>query len=100
MIEESLNAVYRERNQLVAALSKIFPSYLGRDEEEELGWRHMVYIELPTGQVSWHIPDAEIVEFFMHLAIRWEEDLWDGHTSDEKYRRLNALPDMRGLLDE
>lgn len=37
----------------------------------------VVFIELPTGQVSWHIPE--------------HGEPWDGHTTEEKYRRVDAL---------
>jgi len=36
----------------------------------------VVYLDLPTGQVSWHQP----------MYGRG----WDGHTTDEKYRRIDA----------
>jgi hypothetical protein len=36
----------------------------------------VVFIELPTGQVSWHIPA--------------HEPAWDGHTSEEKYERIRT----------
>lgn len=36
----------------------------------------MVYLELPTGQVSWHLP-AHGIGF-------------DGHSTAEKYRRVDA----------
>lgn len=34
----------------------------------------VVYIELPTGQVSWHMPN--------------ENDFWDGHSNMEKFQRI------------
>lgn len=34
-----------------------------------------VKIELPTGQVSWHMPEYP--------------EAWDGHTTEEKYKRIN-----------
>lgn len=37
----------------------------------------VVYIELPTGQVSWHVP--------VH------DRPWDGHTTEQKYRRIEAF---------
>lgn len=87
---------YRERNQLVATLSKLYPSCLGRHDENDVNWgkdwMNIVYIQLPTGQVSWHIKDTEM-EFFAHL----EQDLkikWDGHTTEQKYKRLNNLPEL------
>lgn len=42
----------------------------------------VAYIELPTGQVSWHMPQ--------HPAE------WDGHTTEEKYRRTTAFREASG----
>ena len=36
-----------------------------------------VYIELPTGQVSWHMPKHSCP--------------YDGHTTEEKFRRIQAF---------
>lgn len=41
----------------------------------------VVYIELPTGQVSWHMPQHPVS--------------WDGHDTAEKYRRCRAFVDSR-----
>ena len=35
----------------------------------------VAFIELPTGQVSWHLPQHEIP--------------WDGHTTEAKYERID-----------
>lgn len=37
----------------------------------------VVYIELPTGQVSWHVPEYARP--------------WDGHSTEEKYKRINEF---------
>lgn len=37
----------------------------------------VVYIELPTGQVSWHMPAHPVA--------------YDGHTTDEKYQRIQTF---------
>jgi len=87
-----VNAVYRERDQLVAALSKLFPSWLGPVDDAEPGWTGAIYIQLPTGQVSWHIPDEEAATLFAHVPADASRR-WDGHTTPEKYARLNALAD-------
>ena len=50
----------------------------------EAGWRcdpqepewPVVYLELPTGQVSWHLPQ--------------HPRAWDGHTTEQKYERCRA----------
>lgn len=98
---------YWERNQLVVALSKIYPSWLElhslEDETWEKDWRHIVFIEIPvhsgarfqdieyprTEQLSWHIHDSE-VKYFQHLELR-KGNSWDGHTTEEKYERLSNL---------
>ncbi|MEV4826439.1 hypothetical protein [Micromonospora sp. NPDC049274] len=40
----------------------------------------VVYLELPTGQVSWHLP--------AHPAG------WDGHSTTAKYARAQAFVDL------
>jgi hypothetical protein len=37
----------------------------------------VIMFELPTGQVSWHLPQHPMP--------------WDGHTTDEKYARIDAF---------
>ncbi len=88
----AMDVAYSERNQLVGALSKLFPASLERhpiDEEWEDDWRWIVFIDLPAGQVSWHIHDDEL-DLFDHLP-RSAGRLWDGHGTEEKYSRLAAL---------
>ncbi len=92
-----INAVYRERDQLVAALSKMFPAHRswheGSDWEDE--WREIICIHLPAGHVTWHIHQSEL-DLFEHLVPSPPYlNHWDGHDTAEKYRRLNALPELR-----
>jgi len=47
---------------------------------------NVLFIQLPTGQVSWHFHDSE-VEWFDWLPVR-PEKTWDGHTEAEKYQRV------------
>lgn len=85
-----MDAVYRERDQLVAFLSRCYPSFLAPSPDAEPGFRWIVFVESPEGQLSWHVADHEVDEFFAHLNKR-AAARWDGHTSEEKYRRLLAL---------
>ena len=39
-------------------------------------------------QVSWHIHDSER-EMFSHLEVK--DNNWDGHSTEEKYRRLSII---------
>lgn len=88
--EELRNDAYLERNQVVAALAKCFPSGIARTAIDGWSedWHGCVYIDLPTGQASWHYHDSHA-----HL-FAWMQPYagkWDGHTTEEKYRRLAAL---------
>ena len=87
-----INSVYRERDQVVAALSKVFPAHMAWHDEAgwEDDWRNIVCVHLPTGQVTWHIHESERWPFFSHLHM--QPNHWDGHSTKEKYDRLNALP--------
>ncbi len=80
-----IDAIYRERNQLVAALTKLFPAVRYFD-----GVWSAVYLELPTGQVSWHYAERD-ADLFRHLPMVTKSP-WDGHDTPTKYARLNALP--------
>lgn len=92
-LEKQKDGAYTERNALVAALSKVFPASLERhpdSEEWDDDWRWIVYIDLPTGQVSWHLHNSELSAFDHLLAFQGRS--WDGHTTEEKYLRLERLP--------
>lgn len=45
-----------------------------RHDPEEPEWP-LIFIELPTGQVSWHVPQ--------HI------NAWDNHSTEEKYIRVH-----------
>jgi hypothetical protein len=89
--EKAKNEAYTERNKLVCLLSKVFPAWLERhpvtDKDWEHDWRNIVFIQLPTGQASWHIHDSE-ARWFDHLKMDFSKNSWDGHTTEEKYRRV------------
>lgn len=92
-LEGQKDGAYRERDTLVAALSKVFPSSIERhpdaDVEWEDDWRTIIAVNLPTGQATWHIHDSER-EMFTHLRPD-PGFAWDGHTTEEKYERVRAL---------
>lgn len=110
-----LDAVYRERNLVVALAAKLALqgpmsfAWLGRDESAEEGWQNVVFISLADPfdgkpvQLSWHVPDRELDAFAFLPLVSGERDYhqvravtdfgtirlaWDGHTTEEKYRRL------------
>jgi hypothetical protein len=88
----SLNAVYTERNQLLSLVAKQaialgFAAGVQRDQVAEPGWQSVVFVDLPSGQCSWHIHDSEMQWFdFLDYYSR----PWDGHSTEEKYQRVLA----------
>jgi hypothetical protein len=88
--EAEKNNAYRERNLLIVVLAKLFPASIeldaiGTDPE----WKYVVIVDFPTGQASWHIHRDEI-NLFSFLPLNAGR-VWDGHTTDEKYRRIAEL---------
>lgn len=86
----NIDDVYLERNGVVSALSKCFPSGVAKTPIEgwDPEWHGCVYIDLPTGQASWHFHESQ-AHLFAHLPAYPGE--WDGHSTEEKYERLAAL---------
>ncbi len=81
---------YEERNRLVALLARIFPSGLAKTAIEGWSddWHNCVYIDLPTGQASWHIHDSHM---WMFEGLPPYTGEWDRHTTEEKYDRIDKL---------
>ena len=94
-MEMRKDAAYLERNQVVAALASLaldlgYRAGIARTAIEGWSddWHGCVYIDLPTGQVSWHYHDshAHLFDFLPHY-----DGEWDGHDTPEKYRRVLEL---------
>lgn len=89
---------YNDRNRVIAAFARlarclagptsIWRAGIGYDQvgDVENGWRHVVFIDTPNGQVSWHFHDDDL-ELFHDLPAYTGK--WDGHDTEEKYRRLD-----------
>lgn len=90
-VERHKDAAYLERNRLVALLARIFPSGIARTAIEGWSedWHGCVYIDLPTGQASWHFHDSQ-AHLFKGLPPYLGK--WDGHTTEEKYERVAKAP--------
>lgn len=100
------DAAYRERNRLVAALARVADAHdgpvsmwpepwragMGRHPEDDATWDRewmtIVFLDTPVGQLSWHVHDSELALF---EGIPPYEGTWDGHTTEEKYARLEKL---------
>ena len=95
-LREAKDQAYRERNLLVAFVTRVYPSHLMRhpaaDTPWEDDWRWIVCVHSPTGQMTWHIHDDD-VGLFEPLVMEGElPGHWDGHTTADKYERLACLP--------
>lgn len=94
LIEQKDNA-YKERNlcvALIAAYAQWFEHTVGikkhEGEDWEDGWRNVLFIDLPTGQVSWHLHDSEMPNF---PGIGAYQGTYDGHSTEEKYERVKKF---------
>jgi len=89
------DAAYTERNKLVVLLAHLF-RFKGRsagrgiDSEAEKGWQNVVLIDLPTGQVSFHIGDHDFEASGANQLPFFGAE-WDGHTNEQKWKRIEEL---------
>jgi hypothetical protein len=82
----TLEDAYFDRNQAVMAMAK-----LAMQQGYEVGLRYdpnepdwpVLMIDLPTGQVGWHLPKNEITGDWPVY-----EKNWDQHTLEEKRNRI------------
>lgn len=95
-LQAEKNAAYAERNQAVALLVRMalalgwkagVREHPTEDTLWDADWRTVVFVDLPTGQASWHFHDSE-----KHLLGGMPRYVghWDGHSTPEKYKRVNA----------
>lgn len=88
--ESTPDEAYLDRNLVVQVLARL---------SHELGYKvgikpdpewAILYVDLPTGQVSWHIPKKELMG---DLPIY--EGKWDGHDLETKRNRLKAYMEVK-----
>ncbi len=91
--QSTADEAYFDRNQVALAFGRL---------ALKLGWRvglgidpsepewPVLYVDTPAGQVSWHLPSAEVA------SANWPAypGAWDGHTVEEKRERLARLVAM------
>jgi hypothetical protein len=106
----AIDGAYAERNKCIAAIAHLARARgwsvgLGEHQDEpgkawDSEWRTVVFIDLPSGQVSWHIHDSQRPLFAglsVYAPARERGDdapQWDGHSTEEKYARLERLRDL------
>jgi hypothetical protein len=93
------NEAYRQRNHLVAALARLFPSGVKRTNIEgwDDDWHGCCFIDLPSGQISYHFHDSH-AHLFADLSSYTKE--WDGHDKETVHVRLAAIAKAEAELAE
>lgn len=85
--------IYEERDLLIRALSKVYPSHLTRNSGRKGGaGKAVVCIHTPNnGQLAWTLlgGDEQATAQFRHLE--WTDNDWNGDTADERKQRLAGL---------
>lgn len=89
-LDEQKNIAYRERNRCVALIAQMavqlgLPVGLSDAHEPEEGFVKVLMLDLPSGQVSWHIPNDELHYF---EGLPEYDKPWDKHTTERKYFRV------------
>lgn len=87
--QNAKNTAYRQRNEAALGMARMAMA-LGMpvgvlEDKTRAGFPYLLYIDLPTGQVSWHFMamDRDLLSPFQ----KYERE-WDGHDDDERSRRL------------
>ncbi|WP_066360291.1 WDGH domain-containing protein [Herbidospora mongoliensis] len=86
------NPIYRERAHLIAHLATVYPAVIVLGSDRENPTWPVIFVDTPQGQLSWHL-SGDDMDLFKHVRITTGEHApaWDGHTTPEKYERLDAL---------
>lgn len=88
--QSAANEAYFDRNQLALAFARLAQERCWRVgigiDPEEPDWP-VLYVDTPAGQVSWHLPKADVE------VASWPaySGSWDGHDVKEKRARLARL---------
>jgi hypothetical protein len=87
--------LYAERLALVAALAQVAESkgwrccwWIDPELQGQAGKWPVLCIELPTGQVTWHIERFDFYSAGFERFPQLHHSVWDGHSTKEKLRRI------------
>lgn len=92
-VSEKAELAYDDRNALAVAFLATIANHhrmhnVGHYDHGDDGWR-VVYANLPTGMVSWHLPAEDVPGWLPPRS----PDVYDGHSREEKNRRLSDYVD-------
>lgn len=83
---------HRERAHLVAYLASQHTALISYADPDEPDWP-VIYISTAEGQMSWHLSEDDLDLFGPIPFVGPDKVTWDGHTTEEKYARLDRLTD-------
>lgn len=95
-IENVVTKAYTERAQLLSFLTTIHDSVIAYNDPDDPLWPVLYVNAHMAGQMTWHIAPNDL-HLFKHVPVIENDDpraTWDGHDTDEKYKRLQHLVSM------
>lgn len=100
---DKLNEIYSERMIVVCMLAKMSGCNYGLGKDDNVDWedewRNVVYIDLPEGQVSWHIApqDMHMFDDFPAYQGKWD-GTFNGRSAEfaKSVKALTAIEQARG----
>lgn len=88
-LRKAQGALYRERAHLTAFLAACYPSVQCPDFDDDE--YRLLYVTTPAGQLSWHVQVDDADDLLGHVPHDGAGEDWDGHTTEEKYERLDEM---------
>ena len=87
-LEAEKDDAYFQRNVLVAALAKLYPSGIRKTDIPGWSddWHGCCFIDLPSGQISYHYHDSHA---YLFADLPPYEKPWDGHDKELVHKRLS-----------
>jgi hypothetical protein len=93
-LRKQKDTAYAFRQRLAAILATGFPSVKFKTTDTDFGkWSTCLYIQLPTGQISFHYHDDD-AEWLDGIATA-EQNPWDGSSAETHLERLERLHDSQ-----
>lgn len=93
-LKSQLDGVYHERNMLAMLAAKTMldlglQAGVGVDEAASPEWSHVLFIDVPNGQLSYHLAPHEVKQFRDQLPEYTQP--WDGSSKDHHHRLIEAM---------
>ena len=84
-----MDSAYRERAHLLAYLAATTPVAVLAYSDPAEAWP-VLTVNTVAGQMCWHI-NPDDLDLFEHVRRTDSQVTWDGHSTAEKYERLQRL---------